>query len=272
MLVKIILTPLLILACLLAARRWGAFVGGVAAGLPLISGPVSFFLTLEQGPAFSAQASFSTLLGVLACTATALIYPWLAALGLPWFVALPAAVGGFLGGGWAVLHLPFSHGAALALASAMPVLILLCLPKTAVRHEEHHAVDARWRVPAQMTSGAVLVYAVTESARWLGPGWSGVLMFFPVMVCSIVPFVHAIQGVDAVVRTFRGLMAGWFGCIAFAAVVMVGVEHLHLLPCYALATAAALLASAAVSLLEQRAKLKKRTAQTAPGKETGQQP
>ena len=88
MLVKILLTPLLILLCLLAARRWGAFVGGVIAGLPLISGPVSFFLTLEQGAAFSAAASFNTLLGVLACTTTALIYPRLAVWGMPWFVCL----------------------------------------------------------------------------------------------------------------------------------------------------------------------------------------
>ena len=56
MLVKIFLTPLLILMCLLVARRWGSFVGGVIAGLPLISGPVSFFLTLEQGATFSATA------------------------------------------------------------------------------------------------------------------------------------------------------------------------------------------------------------------------
>ena len=109
MLVKILLTPLLILLCLLAARRWGAFVGGVIAGLPLISGPVSFFLTLEQGAAFSAAASFNTLLGVLACTATALIYPWLAALGLPWYVALPVALCGFLAAAgvcciWVSLH------------------------------------------------------------------------------------------------------------------------------------------------------------------------
>ena len=107
MLVKIFLTPLLILMCLLVARRWGSFVGGVIAGLPLISGPVSFFLTLEQGAAFSAAASFNTLLGVLACTTTALIYPRLAVWGMPWFVCLPAALCGFFGGGWVVLHLPF---------------------------------------------------------------------------------------------------------------------------------------------------------------------
>ena len=246
MLVKIFLTPLLILMCLLVARRWGSFVGGV------ISGPVSFFLTLEQGAAFSAAASFNTLLGVLACTATALIYPWLAAWGMPWFVALPAALCGFFGGGWAVLHLPFTHLWAVVLSSLSPVLVLACLPRVLARCKQGHTLSAGVRVPIQMACGAGLVFAVTEAAHWLGPGWSGVLMFFPVMVCSIVPFAHATHGAPAVVSIFRGIMAGWFGCIAFAVVVMTGVEHLSLWLCYGLASAAALLASTVVSLLEQR--------------------
>ena len=251
MLVKILLTPLLILLCLLAVRRWGSFVGGVIVGLPLISGPVSFFLTLEQGAAFSATASFNTLLGVLACTTAALIYPWLAAWGMPWFVALPAALCGFFVGGWAVLHLTISPLWAVALAMLCPVLVMACLPRVAAgKPANGRALSARVRVPVQMACGVVIVLAVTGAARWLGPGWSGVLMFFPVMICSIVPFAHAALGAAAVVNIFRGIMAGWFGCIAFAVVVMTGVEHLPLWLCYTLATVAALLASAAVSLLE----------------------
>lgn len=251
MLIKLLLTPLLILMCLLAARRWGAFVGGVVAGLPLISGPLSFFLTLEQGPAFSAAASFNTLLGVLACTATALIYPWLAAWGVPWFAALPLSLCGFFGGGWVVLRLTFTPLWAVALACACPVLVLVCLPRKAQARVGGHAMAARLRVPLQMACGAGLVYVVTESAQRLGPGWSGVLMFFPVMICSIVPFAHALQGAAAVVGLFRGIMAGWFGCIAFAVVVMTGVERLPLWLCYGAACGAALGASVAVSLLER---------------------
>jgi len=253
MLIKLLLTPLLILMCLLAARRWGAFVGGVVAGLPLISGPLSFFLTLEQGAAFSAAASFNTLLGVLACTSTALIYPWLAAWGVPWFVTLPLALCGFFGGGWVVLQITFTPLWALGLACGCPVLVLLCLPKNAQARVGGHTMTARLRVPLQMACGAMLVFVVTESAQRLGPGWSGVLMFFPVMICSIVPFAHALQGAAAVVGLFRGIMAGWFGCIAFATVVMTGVERLPLWLCYGAACGAALGASAVVSLLERRA-------------------
>ena len=150
-----------------------------------------------------------------------------------------------------MLRLPISPVWAVALSLLCPVLVLACLPQVVARPGNGHAMSARVRVPVQMACGVVIVLAVTGAARWLGPGWSGVLMFFPVMICSIVPFAHAALGAAAVVNIFRGIMAGWFGCIAFAVVVMTGVEHLPLWLCYTLATVAALLASAAVSLLER---------------------
>lgn len=61
---KITLTPLLIAAASFAQRRWGGAVGGLIAGLPLTSAPVSVFLALEHGPAFAAHAATATMLGV----------------------------------------------------------------------------------------------------------------------------------------------------------------------------------------------------------------
>jgi len=110
----------------------------------------------------------------------------------------------------------------------------------------------RWLMSVQMAFGSLLVYVVTEVAHWLGAGWSGILMFFPVMICAMVPFIHATQGPWAVVRVYRGLMAGWFGCIAFFAIVMALVESTPLWFCYALAVVAALGAGAAVSIVQKR--------------------
>ncbi len=46
LLLKLVLSPLLLLMATLAVRRWGAAVGGLLVGLPLTSGPVSIFLAL----------------------------------------------------------------------------------------------------------------------------------------------------------------------------------------------------------------------------------
>src|ERR687892_341341 len=75
-LLKILLTPALIAAATLLARRWGPGVGGTLAGLPLTSTPVSIFLALEQGPVFAAAAACGTLLGLLSQAALCLAYSW----------------------------------------------------------------------------------------------------------------------------------------------------------------------------------------------------
>ena len=119
---KLIITPLLVLICMLITRRWGAFVGGVAAGLPVVSGPLSFFLTLEQGTAFSAHASYNTLLGIDANGLAAVAYPWLAVLGVPWYLAIALSLGIYFFGGWLVQFFPYWPLAAFALVlpPAMP--------------------------------------------------------------------------------------------------------------------------------------------------------
>ncbi len=56
-LLKLLLVPTFIGIVSLAGRRWGPTVSGWLVGLPLTSGPVAFFLALEQGNVFAAQAS-----------------------------------------------------------------------------------------------------------------------------------------------------------------------------------------------------------------------
>ena len=73
---KLVLTPLLIAVASLVQRRFGGRVGGLVAGLPLTSAPVSVFISLKYGSALAAKAAVATLLGVVAmsgfCTAYAL--------------------------------------------------------------------------------------------------------------------------------------------------------------------------------------------------------
>ena len=78
--VKLIVTPLMILAASLAGRRWGEALGGWIVGLPLTSGPVAAFLAVERGANFAAEASAGSLAGAIAQVAFvggyALAAPW----------------------------------------------------------------------------------------------------------------------------------------------------------------------------------------------------
>ncbi len=65
LILKLVLTPVLIGAASLAGRRWGPAVSGWLVGLPLTSGPITFFLALSHGATFAAAAAVGTLTGTL---------------------------------------------------------------------------------------------------------------------------------------------------------------------------------------------------------------
>src|SRR5436309_13147475 len=66
LLLKLIVTPVLIGAASLAGRRWGETLSGWFIALPLTSGPVCWFLAIEQGTGFAAGAARGCLAGAAA--------------------------------------------------------------------------------------------------------------------------------------------------------------------------------------------------------------
>ena len=87
LLFKLVLVPGLIALVTMAGRRFGPRVGGWLNALPLVAGPVLFFLALEQGDQFVARAALSTLAGLAAVAAFAVIYSWVATR-RPWWVCV----------------------------------------------------------------------------------------------------------------------------------------------------------------------------------------
>src|SRR5438045_2729908 len=71
---KLILTPILMLSLSLAGRRWGQTVGGLFAGLPLNSGLISFLFALQYGTPFAAQAAVGSMGGMVGVAMFALMY------------------------------------------------------------------------------------------------------------------------------------------------------------------------------------------------------
>src|SRR5436190_2252861 len=60
----------------LAGRRWGPAVAGWLSGLPIVAGPILFFISIEQGPEFGAAAAKGTLSGLVAVLAFIVGYAW----------------------------------------------------------------------------------------------------------------------------------------------------------------------------------------------------
>src|SRR5437660_7624019 len=94
LLLKVVVTPVLIAIATLAGRRWGDRLSGWLVGLPLTSGPVVFFLAIDQGNGFATRAALAVLLGTISQAAFAVAYARAAVRG-GWAVATIAGCTAF---------------------------------------------------------------------------------------------------------------------------------------------------------------------------------
>lgn len=252
LLFKLFSTPLLVWLSIWASRRWGAFVGGCIAGLPSISGPISFCIALEQGTDFAAAVAYNALFGVSAVCVFTLTYAWIAQRHA-WYVALATAEAAYFATGWVVGFAPQDlTPLAVAVGLAGPPLTLACMPKLPSSATDPMRPQSRWLVPAQMLLGALVVLTITETALRLGAHWSGVLTFYPVMVSILTPFCHAEHGPRAARQLLGGLMTGFVGGTSFTVVVLFGVQTLPIAVCYSLAAGLSLLLCTVVGLFQQK--------------------
>lgn len=216
LLLKLTLTPLLIWGASIAARRWGPAVGGFVVSLPLTSGPLLFFLALDLGPEFAAQATTGTLLGLGAIAGFSVGY--LAASRRGPAGAIAAASACYVLTGIAVQPItgaPFAILVALVVAAITLVLRLLPAPAGPPVPHEH----PRWDLPARIAIGTALIVGLTTIASLLGPVTSGIVATFPVYVSVLAVFEHLRTGRAAAIDVLRGILTGLYGTVAFYAVV-----------------------------------------------------
>lgn len=233
---KIVLTPLLITAASSAQRRWGPLVGGLLVGLPLTSGPVAIFFTIENGAPFASRAARGTLAGLLSEVAFCLVYAYVARR-RGWPAAIAGATAGFFAVTATLNQVEPTVLVAYVLVLAAIAGALLALPRVSA------AVVAlpppRWDMPARAIVATTFVFALTAAADGLGPHLSGLLSPFPIYAAVIVAFTHAHAGIGAAARAVRGVLLGLVAFGSFFAVLSPALRHLPPPGAFALATAAA---------------------------------
>jgi hypothetical protein len=131
-----------------------------------VSGPVVFFLALDQGTSFAAGAAHGSLMGAAGQTGFCLGYAWSGRAG-GWPVALAGGALGFAAGALALaagVRLPV--GPLAAILACCVALTLALMPATSVA-----AVPVslgRCDIPWHMATGLVVVLALTRAAPLLG--------------------------------------------------------------------------------------------------------
>jgi hypothetical protein len=237
LLLKVVVTPVLIAATTLAGRRWGDRLSGWLVGLPLTSGPVVFFLAIDNGSRFATTAALAVLLGTISQAAFAVAYAQ-AAVRTSWPVAAAAGCAGFALStiGFQFVGLPALP--AFALVTASLILATILMPPS--RPAETRASESRWDLPLRMVVATGLVLLLTGIAPAIGAHLTGLLSPFPVYAGVLAIFAHRHRG-DAANNVLRGLLLGLFSFAAFFLVLASGLDRFGIGLTFLVATATALL-------------------------------
>lgn len=248
LLFKILLAPVLIALVSLAGRKWGPGIAGWLLGIPLNSGPILFFLVLEQGPDFASRTAIGSLLGILAWAAFSLVYSY-CCLKLTWWYSTIIGWTAYFAVAALLLPVHLSVIESFVLVSISLALIVWAFPR--VSPPASPATYGRYDLLLRMTTASVMVVSLTAFARALGPTRSGILSAFPAYTTILAVFSHRHQAAAAV-TTMKGVAIGLYTAATFFLVLSITLLHLTIGASFVLATLGALLVQAASLLYIRR--------------------
>ena len=235
---KLVLVPTFIGLVSLAGRRWGTTVSGWLIGLPFTSGPVAFFLAVEQGTFFAYRASAAIMLGIVSSFVFCLVYSRLA-MRHAWPRCTSTGMIAFFVCTF-LLDLvtpPLFVGFAFSLL----VLVVCALLMPRVGSDTMSPWQSRWELPGRMVSATALVILITGFAPLLGPQLTGLLSPFPIYATTLAVFVHRSQGGEEAVKLLRGVVVGSFTFIVFFLILSLTIVAWGIAPSFLLAIGVSLL-------------------------------
>jgi hypothetical protein len=215
--VKMVITAGFVLAATVIAERVGPLLGGLVATLPIGAGPVYVFLAIDHDAHFIAQSALASLAINAANVIFAICYALLAqtrsrevsmALAFLLWLILASVV---VSVSWTFVS--------VAVANIIVLGICLWLARP-LRHVRLAGFRTRWTDMA-LRAGlvALLVGVVVTFSFQLGPGGSGILAVFPVVLISIMFILHNRVGGKAAAAVLANAVLGLVG-FAFACTVL----------------------------------------------------
>jgi uncharacterized membrane protein (GlpM family) len=211
LLLKLIIVPCFIGLITLAGRRWGPRIAGLLGGLPIVGGPIIFFITLEQGAPFAIQTTALALASCAAIMLFGIAYCW-SSTRFNWLISYCCALSVWLLVALILAKIDFSQFAATILAIITLILTPFLLPKP---KSFAPGKPSKYDLPLRMAAGAFLTVSITTLAPFLGSSWSGLLAMFPVIGSVLAVFTHTQYGASQVGNMYRGMVRGLYSLVGY---------------------------------------------------------
>ena len=216
LMLKLLVIPGFLLLISLAGKRWGPSVAGWLSGLPVVVGPILFFLAIEQGEVFAAQSATAALSAMFAMIAFCVTYAQVAQRkGWPWALTISLLV--WAGVAVVLSQVPPSLLFSVIAASTALLAAPYLFPK--VQPIVSGPAPKSDKLLLRMIAGALLTLAVTLLARTVGEGWSGLLAVFPVLGSVMAVFSQQTRGPAFTAALLRATATGMYSFAAFCLVL-----------------------------------------------------
>lgn len=215
LIVRMAITAGFVLAATIAAERAGPLVGGLVATLPLGGGPVYVFLALDHDSAFIAASALNSLAVNVVNVIFALTYALLAQK-RPLVVSLPLAMAVWTALAWTVYSQHWTlTGAVLINIVVLAACVAIARP---LRNVPIPRVYVRWYDLVMRAAMVATLVGVTVTLSFrIGPGGSGILAVFPIILISMQIILHRRVGgkpsAAVMANAVLGLVGFGFACI-----------------------------------------------------------
>lgn len=243
-LLRLIVTPLLVGAMSLVARRFGPTMAGILMGIPWMTAPVLYFLAVDKGAPWAVGATTGVVFAVLGIAAFIWTYAMLARR-CNWAVCLAAAAITYAAGSLAARELLPTIEIAAAAGAVSLIVAYLAAPRPQTM------VGARglpwWDIPVRMLATACLVAFIMVGADSFGPTLSGIIASFPVITTVVASFTHYRWGSEAVILVLRGLLLSLLSFVGFFLMLGWTLVPLGIAPAFACAVLVSIFGSIAVT-------------------------
>jgi uncharacterized membrane protein (GlpM family) len=223
LMLKLLVIPGFLLLISLAGKRWGPSVAGWLSGLPVVVGPILFFLAIEQGEVFAAQSATAALSAMFAMIAFCVTYAQVAQRAeWPWALTISLLV-------WAAVAVVLSLiPPSLVFSTVAAAIALLAAPYLfpSVQPIVSGPAPKSDKLLLRMIAGALLTLAVTLLASTVGEGWSGLLAVFPVLGSVMAVFSQQTRGPAFTAALLRATATGMYSFAAFCLVLALALPEM----------------------------------------------
>ena len=239
---KLAAIPLLLWMVMIISRHFGSLVGGVVSGLPLTSATISFFMAIEQGSDFAYRAAWGAFQGILAYVVFGVVFIHVSHR-YHWAIAFLTAVLAFFSAAWISVTLPIALWLWIPLSALSMLIGVRLMPSLDPQGKSVPASQYKKPPYLQMVSGSVLTLLITTIANLVGPTFSGILLFFPVIGGVLGIFLLKNHYNNAAIQFYQGAFLGKFTGWAFMLVLLLCLPLTNIPIAYGLGLIAAGLVS-----------------------------